>query len=129
MTEWQYGETKELSPWLYSQKLLDSVYTLMYIYLMSFEWDGNKNQSNITKHGISFEEAIAVFDDPDILTFEDARFEYGEARLISIGQTLLVTQEKMVIVVVVHTQRGQLIRLISARKANERERKLYEQKN
>ena len=101
----------------------------MYIYFMSFEWDSNKNQSNISKDGISFEEAIAVFDDPDILTFEDARFEYGEARLISIGQTLLVTQEKMVIVVVVHTQRGQLIRLISARKANERERKLYEQKN
>ena len=72
------------------QKLLDSVYTIMYIYFMGFEWDGNKNQSNITKHGISFEEAIAVFDDPDILTFEDARFEYGEARLISINEIGIV---------------------------------------
>jgi uncharacterized DUF497 family protein len=94
---------------------------------MSFDWDVNKSQSNIAKHGISFEEAIAVFDDPNILTFEDNRFNYGEIRLISIGQTLLTTQEKIVIVVVVHTQRGQAIRLISARKANARERNLYEQ--
>jgi hypothetical protein len=96
---------------------------------MDFEWDENKNQSNLTKHGISFGEARAVFDDPNLLTFEDDRFAYGEKRLISIGEMLLVTQEKMVVVVVVHTQRGQSMRLISARKANERERKLYEQKN
>jgi uncharacterized DUF497 family protein len=94
---------------------------------MSFDWDVNKSQSNIAKHGISFEEAIAVFDNPNILTVEDNRFNYGEIRLISIGQTLLTTQEKIVIVVVVHTQRSQAIRLISARKANARERNLYEQ--
>ena len=44
---------------------LDSVYTIMYIYNMNFDWDNNKNQSNIAKHGISFEEAIAIFDDPN----------------------------------------------------------------
>ncbi|MFM7437948.1 MAG: BrnT family toxin, partial [Snowella sp.] len=81
----------------------------------------------LTKHGISFEEAIALFDDPNILTFEDDRFNYGETRFISIGQITLVTQSKKVIIVVVHTQRNQTIRLISARKANERERKRYEQ--
>lgn len=94
---------------------------------MNFDWDNNKNQSNLTKHGISFDEAIALFDDPNILTFEDDRFNYGETRFISIGQITLVTQSKKVIIVVVHTQRNQTIRLISARKANERERKRYEQ--
>jgi hypothetical protein len=44
---------------------LDFVYTIMYIYNMNFDWDNNKNQSNIAKHGISFEEAIAIFDDPN----------------------------------------------------------------
>ncbi|MFM8294055.1 MAG: BrnT family toxin [Microcystaceae cyanobacterium] len=94
---------------------------------MNFDWDNNKNQSNLTKDGISFDEAIALFDDPNILTFEDDRFNYGETRFISIGQITLVTQSKKVIIVVVHTQRNQTIRLISARKANERERKSYEQ--
>jgi uncharacterized DUF497 family protein len=93
---------------------------------MNFDWDNNKNQSNIAKHGISFEEAIAIFDDPNILNYEDTRFNYGETRFVSIGQIILVTQEKTVIIVVIHTQRNQTIRLISARKANERERKCYE---
>ena len=93
---------------------------------MNFDWDNNKNQSNIAKHGISFEEAIAIFDDPNILNYEDTRFNYGETRFVSIGQIILVTQEKTVIIVVIHTQRNQTIRLISARKANERERKRYE---
>jgi uncharacterized DUF497 family protein len=93
---------------------------------MNFDWDNNKNQSNIAKHGISFEEAIAIFDDPNILNYEDTRFNYGEMRFVSIGQIILVTQEKTVIIVVIHTQRNQTIRLISARKANERERKRYE---
>jgi uncharacterized DUF497 family protein len=94
---------------------------------MDFDWDNNKDQSNITKHGISFEEAIAIFDDPNILTFEDVRFNYGETRFVSIGQITIITQEKKVIIVVIHTQRNRAIRLISARKANERERKRYEQ--
>jgi len=93
---------------------------------MNFDWDNNKNQSNIAKHGISFEEAIAIFDDPNILNYEDTRFNYGETRFVSIGQIILVTQQKMVSIVVIHTQRNQTIRLISARKANERERKRYE---
>jgi len=93
---------------------------------MNFDWDNNKNQSNIAKHGISFEEAIAIFDDSNILNYEDTRFNYGETRFVSIGQIILVTQEKTVIIVVIHTQRNQTIRLISARKANEQERKRYE---
>lgn len=99
----------------------------MYNKLMKFEWDDHKNQNNLIKHGISFEEAKDVFDDPNLLTFEDNRFPYGETRLISVGKIFLTTQKKMVIVVVVHTPRGQSMRLISARKANERERKRYGQ--
>lgn len=91
---------------------------------MVFDWDNNKNQSNLIKNGISFEEAIAIFADPSIQTFEDTRCNYGETRFVSIGQITLATQEKKVIIVVIHTQS---IRLISARKANERERKRYEQ--
>ena len=52
---------------------------------MECEWDENKNRANIAKHGIDFEQAKAVFDDPYLLTFVDERFEYGELREISIG--------------------------------------------
>jgi uncharacterized DUF497 family protein len=65
---------------------------------MNFDWDNNKNQSNIAKHGISFEEAIAIFDDLNILNYEDTRFNYGETIFVSIGQIILVTQEKTVII-------------------------------
>jgi len=96
---------------------LDSVYTIMYIYNMNFDWDNNKNQSNIAKHGISFEEAITIFDDPNILNYEDTRFNYRETRFVSIGQIILVTQEKTVIIVVIHTQRNQTIRLNISQKS------------
>ena len=96
---------------------------------MDFEWDENKNQSNITKHGIDFEQVKPVFEDPHLLTYEDTRFEYGEKREISIGQLLLTTQQKIIIVVIVHTDRNGKFRLISARKANKQEKKIYEQQS
>ena len=96
---------------------------------MEFEWDENKNLSNITKHGIDFQQAKRVFEDPNLLTFEDTRFSYGELREISIGQLLLTTQQKIIIVVVVHTDRRGKIRLISARKASKQERRMYEQQS
>ena len=96
---------------------------------MEFEWDENKNQSNITKHGIDFQQAKRVFEDPNLLTYEDPRFNYEELREISIGQLLLTTQQKIIIAVVVHTDRGGKIRLISARKASKQERKAYEQQS
>ena len=49
---------------------------------MRFEWDENKNRSNISKHGIDFEQAKKIFEDPNLLTYEDARFSYGEIREI-----------------------------------------------
>jgi uncharacterized DUF497 family protein len=96
---------------------------------MEFEWDEDKNQSNITKHGIDFQQAKRVFKDPNVLTYEDARFNYQEIREISVGQLLLTTQQKIIIAVVVHTDRDGRVRLISARKASKRERKIYEQQS
>ena len=96
---------------------------------MEFEWDENKNKSNITKHGIDFRQAQRVFEDPNLLTYEDTRFSYAEIREISIGQLLLTTQAKIIVIVVVHTDRNGKIRLISARKASKRERREYEQQS
>ncbi len=96
---------------------------------MEFEWDEDKNQSNITKHGIDFQQAKRVFEDPNILTYEDTRLNYKEIREISVGQLLLTTQQQIIIVVVIHTDRDGKVRLISARRASKRERKLYEQQS
>jgi uncharacterized DUF497 family protein len=94
---------------------------------MEFEWDEQKNRVNITKHGIDFEQAKAVFDDPHLVTRVDDRFDYGEVREVSIGQMPLVTQGQALIVLVVHTERNGIIRIISARKATKQERRLYEE--
>ncbi len=88
---------------------------------LGFEWDEVKALENLRKHRISFEEAKTVFSDPLLLTFPDFEHSLGEDRTISIGvsayhKTLLV----------VHTERGTNIRIISARKATARERKNYE---
>lgn len=90
-----------------------------------YEWDDTKNTTNIEKHGITFEEASTVFIDQHCLTFEDSRHDYGEQRLISIGK---IRAYPMPIVVVVHTNRKGRKRIISARKANKKERRAYEQK-
>ena len=86
---------------------------------MQFEWDEEKDRANRTKHGISFEEAKIIFEDP-VLTAPDDREDYGEERFVSYGQL-----GALVIVAVVHTSRGGRIRLISARKANREERQAY----
>ena len=84
-----------------------------------FEWDNLKNRSNYKKHGIWFEEAKEIFIGT-ILSFEDSRKNYGEKRTISVGA---IDQE--VVIVVVHTDRKGITRIISARKANKKERRLY----
>jgi uncharacterized DUF497 family protein len=86
---------------------------------MQFEWDENKNAKNLTKHGISFEEAIEIFEGV-IFTNVDDRFDYGETREISIGAI-----QGVVIITVAHTERAGIIRIISARKATPKERKAY----
>ena len=86
---------------------------------MEFDWDPAKSEANLNKHGISFDEARDIFDGP-ILTRVDDRQDYGENRHISLGAL-----SPAAVLVVVHTERGDKIRLISARNANRRERKVY----
>ena len=85
---------------------------------INFEWDETKRQTNIRKHGIDFVDAPLVFDGVTV-TIEDTRYDYGETRFLTLG--LL----KSHVIVVAHTERGESIRIISARKATKHESELY----
>lgn len=87
---------------------------------MRFEWDDNKAELNALKHGITFEEAITVFADPNLLFTEDSKHSQGEEREWAIKEA-----ENGLIVVVVFTMRGEQIRLISAREATKRKCQRY----
>ena len=87
-----------------------------------FEWDENKANTNIQKHKVSFEEAKTVFSDPYLLTFYDAEHSGRERRYINIGVSL-----KQKVLVVIHTERQERIRIISCRKATKSERQAYEE--
>lgn len=94
---------------------------------MYFEWDKEKAESNLLKHGVAFEEASWVFNDPCCLTSPDRRRDYGETRWNTIGMPIPFSA---VILHVTHTveedRNGEeTIRIISARKANPGERRLY----
>ena len=88
---------------------------------MRFEWDESKNRLNVSKHGISFEDAKAIFAGFTVDVF-DSRFDYGEIREISIG-----LMDGVTVLVVVHTDRQGICRIISARPALKKERKIYDQ--
>ena len=88
---------------------------------MRFEWNSTKAQLNFSKHGISFEEASTIFGDPLSITSPDPDHSEEEARWISIGVS---TNFKTI--VVVHTDRAETLRIISARLATKRERECYE---
>ncbi|HNQ21893.1 MAG TPA: BrnT family toxin [Phycisphaerae bacterium] len=89
---------------------------------MRFEWNAEKAKRNFKKHGILFEEAATVFGDPRSLTIDDPLHSTAEERWVTMGMTY-----RHRLVVVVHTSRGNAIRVISARKATRRERKTYEE--
>jgi len=86
---------------------------------MEFEWDDRKDAANFKKHGVRFDEAKEIFRGP-VFTWVDDRQDYGEVRKVSIGEI-----GGLVVLVVAHTARGRKTRMISARKANQRERKAY----
>ena len=86
---------------------------------MKFEWDISKNDINFGKHGIRFEEAKEIFSGT-VLTAIDDRSDYGEIRKISIGEA-----GGVIVIVVVHTDRRDVKRIISARRANKKERGKY----
>jgi hypothetical protein len=88
---------------------------------MKYEWDDAKNRTNFAKHGLNFEDAEQIFSGPCV-TFEDDRFDYGEERLITLG--LLAGR----LVVIAHTPRDEGTRIISMRKGNSREQKIYQER-
>jgi uncharacterized DUF497 family protein len=89
---------------------------------LTFEWDARKARSNLTKHRISFEEASTVFADGLSLTIPDPDHSLAEKRSITLGRSFAGK-----LIVVVHTERGDNIRIISARRANRRECRFYEE--
>ena len=89
---------------------------------LTFEWDANKAKSNLGKHGIRFEEASTVFGDPRSVTIPDPAHSGLENRFITVG-----TSHRGKLLVVVHTEGGDNIRIISARVASRRERRNYEE--
>lgn len=89
---------------------------------MIFEWDKDKAEQNLKKHGVSFEEATTVFADPLSLTIPDPSHSEDEDRFVTTGLSHRQRQ-----LVVVFTERGENIRIISVRLATARERKKYEE--
>lgn len=91
---------------------------------MEFEWDSKKAKRNFKKHKVSFEEAATVFGDPLSLTIEDPLHSDDEERFVIIGES-----NRRQLLVVVHTERSDKIRIISARLATPHERQDYEESN
>lgn len=85
---------------------------------MFYEWDPAKNEVNLAKHGIDFEDAIGIFRGRTVER-EDTRRDYGERRWVVLG----VMQER--VIVLVYTDRRNRRRIISARSATQKERRLY----
>jgi uncharacterized DUF497 family protein len=86
-----------------------------------FEWDAEKAASNARKHRVSFDEAVSVFADGMALTFVDADHHESEDRSRTYGMSITGR-----LLVVVHTERRDNVRIISARKATRYEKEIYE---
>jgi len=89
--------------------------------MLEFEWDDDKAASNLVKHGVAFVDAARLFDDIHALHFIDRSMNHGEERLIGVGMV------NGIVLTVVYTERGERIRLISARKATRHEQRSYDQ--
>jgi uncharacterized DUF497 family protein len=89
---------------------------------IAFEWDQRKDSSNRRKHGVGFAEASTIFDDPLSITIPDPEHAIGEERFVIVGMS-----SKRTLLIVVHTIRGERIRLISARSATKHEKRNYEE--
>jgi uncharacterized protein len=87
-----------------------------------FEWDSLRAEANLRSHGVSFEEASTVFGDPLAATVPDPDHSLSEARFVTIGQSA-----SQLLIVVVHTDRRDVIRIISARRPTSGEKKQYAQ--
>lgn len=92
--------------------------------MVFFDWDDEKARRNIEKHGVSFEEAQTVFDDPLAGIRADPDHSVGEIREIIVGYS---EQERLLLVS--FTERGEVIRIINARFPTRRERQIYEEES
>lgn len=90
--------------------------------MFKFEWDYQKAASNLHKHGVSFDEAVSVFADVRALTFADTDHSESEDRSRTFGFS-----SRGRLLVVVHTERRNSVRIISARKTTRYEKGIYEQ--
>jgi uncharacterized protein len=91
---------------------------------MEFEWNPEKAALNLEKHSVSFQEAATVFNDPLSTTFPDPDHSIGENRYVIIGLSSFRQ-----LLVVSHTDRGEKVRIISARNATRQEKRFYEEGN
>ena len=91
---------------------------------LNFEWDEEKAKKNLRNHQVSFEEAKVVFKDSFLITYPDPKHSIGEQRYLNIGLSA-----RGQVLIVVHTERGEKIRIISCRKATTSERRDYEEGN
>ena len=91
---------------------------------LRFVWDPQKAVANERRHGVAFQEATTVFDDPLSVTIPDPDHSDDEQRFLLLG---LSTRGRLL--VVAHVERGDSIRLISARRADRRERRTYEEES
>jgi len=89
---------------------------------MNFEWDENKSIINFSKHGVSFEEAKTVFDDPLYIDFYDPAHSDKEERYLIVGES-----DQRRLLIVSYTERGNSIRIISAREVTGSEREVYQE--
>jgi len=89
---------------------------------MHFGWDAAKAKRNFRKHGVSFDEASSVFYDPLAVTGADPDHSEGEERAVTFGMS-----SEGRLLVVAHRERGDAVRIISARVATQRERQIYEE--
>lgn len=87
---------------------------------MKFEYDRKKRQATIEERGLDFEDAPIIFAGSRRITWQDSRQDYGEIREITLGE--LAGR----LVIIVHTQRAKATRIISMRKANEKEQRWFE---
>ena len=91
---------------------------------MEFEWDPKKAADNLAKHGVPFQEATTVFDDLLSVTVPDPDHSSEERRFVIVGQS-----HRRRLLIVSHVERGDRIRLVSARELTRTERSIYEERN
>lgn len=98
--------------------VIDNIYIYMHTRAIEFFWDEAKRESNLQKHGLDFADAYRVFAGP-MAIYEDSRESYGEQRMIGIGFL------DYMVVLVVHIEPDDLIRIISMRRADKDEADLF----